>query len=403
MANRTVTPRGTWADDFEGVVRVFANQIRRIGGGGAVCVYLDGETVVDAWAGKRDPSGLDWEADTMAMSFSTTKGVTATALHVLADGGLVDYDAPVARYWPEFAANGKGAITVRHALSHRAGLYGLRRIIEHGEDMLDWERMVRALEQATPAHEPGAYPAYHGLTFGWLVGEIVRRVSGLSFSEFVRRELAEPLGLEGLSIGASPEHERRAATMSRPMRPITNIERFGFAARAIRGVSRVVGFPIDLSYLRDALVPKVGGDVFWHEAVLRTPIPAANGVFTARSLARLYALLGAGGAIDGARLVGEETVTRATEVQTRQRDRVLLFRPNWRLGYHGVFTTGGGVRGAFGHYGFGGSGAWADPKRRLAVAFVNNRAGGTPLGDLRILQIGAAAVRSADRRRGSAA
>ncbi|MGH7855762.1 MAG: serine hydrolase [Candidatus Binatia bacterium] len=129
----------------------------------------------------------------------------------------------------------------------------------------------------------------------------------------------------------------------------------------------------------------------------RSPIPAANGLFTARGLARLYAALAAGGTLDGVRLLSPETVRKVTTVQTRQRDRVILFRPMWRLGYHGLFTTAGPVAGGFDHFGFGGSGAWGDPKRELAVGFVNNRAGGTPLGDFRILQIGAAAIRCADR------
>ena len=385
MARQHAALHGTYDEAFSEVGRVLLSQVRRVGGGAAACVYFRGRPVVDVWAGARGPDGTPWESNTMAMSFSTTKGVTATALHVLADRGAVAYDEPVARYWPEFAQNGKGEITLRHVLSHRAGLYDVRGLVDTGERMLDWEYMVHALERARPAHEPGAYPAYHGLTYGWLVGEIVQR------------ELATPLGLEGLHVGAPLEAQSRAAVMSRPMPALGRVDRFRMPARAIRFMSTLVGIPIDLSFLRAALLPKTGGDVFWHPAILRTPIPSANGLFSARSLARLYAMLAGGGAIDGVRLLSAEAVRRATEVQTRQRDRVILFRPRWRLGYHGVFTTRGGVRGAFGHFGFGGSGGWADPKRALAVGFVNNRAGGTPLGDLRILQIGAAAVRGAER------
>jgi len=388
---------GVCESGFEEVGRTLLRQVRRVGGGAAVCVYFRGRPVVDVWAGARDPEGTPWEAETMAMCFSTTKGVTATALHVLADRGLVDYDAPVARYWPEFAQNGKAGITVNHVLTHRAGLHHLRGIIDHGERMLDWDYMVHALEEARPAYEPGAYPAYHGLTYGWLVGEIIQRVSGESFADFVRHAIAEPLRLGGLYVGATPEACARAAVMTRPMPVLNRVDVFRTPARMIRGVSRFVGFPIDLSFLRDALVPSTGGDVFWHPDVLKTPIPAANGLFTARSLAHLYATLAAGGTLDGVSFLSAETVRRATEVQTRQRDRVILFRPGWRLGYHGVFSTRGAIRGAFGHFGFGGSGAWGDPKRQLAVGFINNRAGGTPLGDLRILQINAAAVRAADR------
>ncbi len=379
---------------FEEVASTLGAQVARVGGGAAVCVYLHGRPVVDVWVGERAP-GVPWERDTPAISFSTTKGVTATALHRLADRGLVDYDAPVARYWPEFARNGKDRITLRHVLSHRAGLYNLRHLVDHGERMMDWDHMVRALERAWPAHEPGAYPAYHGLTYGWLVGEVVQRVSGMPFSDFVRQEVARPLGIEGMWIGAPEEARARAAVLSQPMAALGRVERMRGPARALRVVSRWLGFPIDLSFLRNALLPRAGGEVFWHPDILASPIPAANGLFTARALARMYAALGDGGTLDGERLLSAETVTAATTVQTRQRDRVILFRPGWRLGYHGAFTTRGALKGGFGHFGFGGSGAWADPKRRLAIGFVNNRAGGTPLGDLRIAQIGSAVVRCA--------
>ena len=382
---------------WEEVATTLERQVNRAGGGAAACVYFEGQPVVDVWAGARAP-GLRWEAQTPAMSFSTTKGVTATALHVLVDRGLVDYDDPVAKHWPEFAQNGKEGITVAHVLSHRAGLHQLRGLIDHGERMLDWEYMTRALERARPAYPPGAFPAYHGLTYGWLVGEIIRRVSGRPFSSFIQEAVAAPLGIEGLHVGAPAEACATAAVLGRPGAMFARVEVLRAPARALRLVSRLVGFPIDLSYLRDALIPEAGGDVFFtHPEILACAIPAANGLYTARSLARRYAALGEGGTIDGVRFLSPETVRRATTIQTRQRDRVILFRPGWRMGYHGAFTTRGVVRGGFGHFGFGGSGGWADPKGRLALGFVNNRAGGTPLGDLRIAQIGAAAVRCASR------
>ena len=376
---------------FEPVAAALGRQIARVGGGGAVCVYFRGTPVVDVWAGERAP-GVPWERETPAISFSTSKGVTATALHRLADRGLVDYDAPVARYWPEFARAGKEAVTLRHVLSHRAGLYNLRDLIDHGDRMLDWRYMIAALEKARPAHEPGAYPAYHGLTYGWLVGEVIERVSGMEFSEFVQREVVEPLGLEGMWIGAPADACARAAALSGPMKPLVHIERMRAPARAIRLVSRFFGFPIDLSFLRDALLVKTGGEVFWDPKVLACAIPAANGLFTARALARMYAALACGGMLDGKRFLSEATVDAASTIQTRQRDRVILFRPGWRLGFHGAFTTRGALKGGFGHFGFGGSGGWADPKRELAMGFINNRAGGTPLGDLRVAQIGSVVV-----------
>ncbi len=385
--------------DFWLVARALETQIRRTGGGAAVCVYHRGRPVVDLWAGTRDPQGNPWDADTMAMSFSTTKGVAATALHVLVDRGLLDYDDPVAKHWPEFAEGGKERITVRQVLCHQAGLHHIRKLIDHGERILDWEYMVGVLERATPAHEPGTASAYHALTFGWLVGEIVQRVTGLRFPEVIGEELAKPLGLDGLYIGAPPEAQRRAAVLSLPAsqegrRP----ERYRRVARVVRRVNRTLGIPIDPSVMADGLLLPGGLDVFWHPRILEVPIPAVNGLFTARSLARLYAALAGGGALDGVRLLSEETLRRATEIQTRRIDRVVPVRMHWRLGYHRAFSPFVRLPNAFGHFGFGGSGAFADPDRELAVAMVLNSGVGTPFGDTRMALIGNAAVRCVDRR-----
>ena len=147
-------------------------------GGAAVCVWHRGEVVVDCWGGTRDDAGRRWEEGTVSVSFSTTKGVTSTLLHVLADRGLVDYDAPVCEYWPEFGQAGKRDLSVRHALCHEAGLFDVRSMVDKAERMLDWDYMAGALAAATPCHEPGKSHGYHGFTYGWLVGELVRRVTG---------------------------------------------------------------------------------------------------------------------------------------------------------------------------------------------------------------------------------
>ncbi|MGH7818926.1 MAG: serine hydrolase domain-containing protein, partial [Candidatus Binatia bacterium] len=288
MARRP-TLEGVFEPAFEDVAWCLLRQVQRVGGGAAACVYFRGRSVADVWAGKRDPGGARWEHDTMAMSFSTTKGVTSTALHVLADRGLLDYDDPVAKHWPEFGRNGKEGITIRHVMSHRAGLHSLRCLVDDGQCFLDWDCMTRALENAAPAAEPGAYPAYHGITYGWLAGELIQRVSGRPFSEFVQEEIARPLRLDGLYVGAPPAACARAATLSRPLPFLAHVERFGPPASLIRGVSRLLGVPVDLSFLRDALIPANGAEVMWQPDALCVPIPAANGLFTARSLARLYA------------------------------------------------------------------------------------------------------------------
>jgi len=177
---------------FEGVERVFQRQLRRTTGGAAVAVYHRGQLVVDLWGGSRAEQ-QPWQRDTLAMCFSTTKGVVSTALHLLADRGQISYDAPVAEYWPQFAQRGKGQITVRHVLTHSAGLHRMRTLVDSAQRMLDWEYMVAALEQAEPAYEPGTRHGYHALTYGWLAGELVRRVSGRPVARFVADELARPL------------------------------------------------------------------------------------------------------------------------------------------------------------------------------------------------------------------
>ena len=389
---------------FARVADTFRHQLRRTAGGAAAAVYHRGDLVVDLWGGCRDDSGEPWEQDTLAMCFSTTKGVASTALHVLADRGEVDYDAPVAVYWPEFAQNAKGAVTVRHVLTHSAGLHRIRSVIDHAERMLDWEYMVEALARAAPAYQPGTASGYHALTYGWLVGEIVRRVSGRPLPEFVAGEIAGPLGLDGLYVGCPPPERHRVAPlvpMGRPRLlpgPLHGVEKA--VGRQVGRLMSLVRAPVNPRRIVNTLAPRGIEDVLWDASVMDAAIPAANGFLTARSLARMYAVLAGRGTLDGVRLLSPGTVEKISEVQTTERDRVLVARMRWRLGYHGAFTTRGLNRSGFGHFGFGGSGGWADPERDLAVAMVCNRGTGTPIGDLRLLELGTAAIVSARGRSG---
>ncbi len=383
--------------DFRNVARVLERQLRRqTRGGAAVCVYHRGEKMVDVWMGTSDRRGRPWQDDTMAMSFSTTKGVVATALHVLVDQGLADYDDPVAKWWPAFGESGKDVITIRQILCHEAGLHKIRDSLDHADRMLDWEYMREVMEEQIPAYRPGARNGYHGLTFAWLVGELIERISGRPLAEVLRTELVEPLELDGVYVGTPAEVRNRVAELihsgaqiPEAPKPLENMA---------RRLSRTFRLPLDIDHIAGALLPPGMTELIYSERVLDTPIPSLNGVFTARSLARLYAALAGGGELDGVRILRPETLERATQVQNTRVDLVVPFPMRWRLGYHLAGTSRGILPNGFGHFGYGGSGAWADPDRELSVALVCNRVAGTPFGDLRMLSLGSAAVKCAEAR-----
>ena len=390
--------------DFWSVARLFKSLIPSPGpGGAALCIYHRGKKVVDLWGGTVDSNGNPWCADTASVSYSTTKGIASTLLHILVDKGLVDYDEPVSRHWPEFAHAGKENITIRQVMCHEAGLYDIRGMIDHARRMLDWEYMIGALEAAHPIHEPGKAHGYHGLTYGYLVGEIIQRVTGKQFCQVLDEEITKPLQLDGLFVGLPECHSSRKATLGlagiHSQRGGADRTR-SYLATANRWL-QMVGFPVDLREAERALMPHGIDELDFNSAEFAAAcIPSANGVFTARSLAGVYAALAGGGELDGVRLMSEKTLHRASTVQNRTIDRVIPFPMHWRLGYHRPFTLGMGtnVRHGIGHFGFGGSGAWADLDRNLSVALTLNSGVGTPFGDLRIVRISTAAARCADRR-----
>jgi CubicO group peptidase (beta-lactamase class C family) len=387
---------GTVDPAFAVVADALAEQIDVRGGGAAVSVYHRGRPVVDVWGGARD---TPWRGDDLAMSFSTTKGVAAAALHICADHGLLDYDDPVAAHWPEFAQNGKEGITVRHVLCHEAGLHDVLSLIDEPDQLLDWDAMVDALAAARPAFEPGRVNAYHAVTFGYLVGEIVRRVSGHPIGEIVQRDLAEPLGLDGCYIGVPASELSRVVELSGHDAVLTEAgETSDGRARldALVDAAAAAGIAFDPVLIREALGSRAVNALINRPELLQASAPAFNGCFTARSLARLYAALGAGGTLDGVRVASAETMARATETQNDRRDLVIVMRQFWRLGYHRVWTTAGTLREAFGHNGYGGSGAWADPTRELSCAMTLNALSGALVTDVRFATIGGAAVRCAD-------
>lgn len=403
---------GSLHPDFQDLAGILEGVLERQHGGAALCVYHHGECVVDLWGGALDRDGTPWRRDTMAPSFSTTKGVASTLMHMMVDRGLIDYDARVAEYWPEFAQNGKEDITVRQILTHQAGLYHIRQMIDDASRMRDWGYMIDAIERCEPTHVPGERTGYHGLTYGYLTGEILQRVTGKRFSELVQSEIARPLQLDGLFIGAPESELNRTSELiwSKPSRMLQDIgpdsipgwiENAGVTMSSMlsQGLG-AIGVDFDLASLMDALAPKRISDFEFDAAeTLRSTIPAANGLFTARSLARMYAALAGGGELDGVRLLSRAALERAIEPQPEAKGRsVLPIDMGWRLGYHSVPTSRGIPKRAFGHFGFGGSGAWADPTRELSVALTVNCGTGTPMGDLRIVRLGGAALAAACRR-----
>jgi len=413
-ALRKIKLDGNLHPDFQPIAGLFESILERQHGGAGLCVYHHGECVVDLWGGYLDNQGTPWRRDTMATSFSTTKGVASTLIHIMADRGLIDYDAKVADYWPEFAQNGKGTITVRHVLTHQAGLYNIRQMVDDAARMRDWGYMVSAIERAEPVHVPGDQTGYHGFTYGYLVGEILQRVTGRRFSDLVQSEIAQPLGLDGMYVGAPDDELHRAADLiwSRPSRVVQGmtpdaipswIADAGETASSLltHGLG-AVGIDLDLMSIMDALAPNNISDFkFDSPETLRASIPAANGLFTARSLARMYAALARGGELDGTRLLSRSGLRRAIEPQQEAPGRAVLpIDMGWRLGYHAVPTSTGIPRRAFGHFGFGGSGAWADPSRELSLALTVNSGTGTPFGDLRIVRLGGAALTAARERDG---
>jgi CubicO group peptidase (beta-lactamase class C family) len=386
---------------FEAVQETFRKQLERTDGGAAVTIFHRGEPVVDLWGGARTPEGDPWERDTLAMCFSTTKGVASLALHLQAEAGLIDYDERVATYWPEFAQNGKENITVRHVLSHSAGLHRLRSVIDSAHHMLDWEHMVEAIAAEPPAYEPGTHAGYHALTYGWLVGEIVQRVTGRRLREVIASDVDKPLGLDGLYLGCPPEQRHRVAALA-PMQIFPRVPKVVHRVR--RGITdqfgkalSLTGSPVNTRRMVNALFPRGMEDVMAGPEVMDASIPAANGFFTARALATMYALLAGGGEFGGVRLLSSDRVKQIGEEQNNCRDLVLVMPMRWRLGYHRVLGNHDACPDGFGHFGLGGSGAWADPTRELAVAMVCNRGTGTPVGDVRLMRLSKVAIESADR------
>ncbi|BBZ44573.1 esterase [Mycobacterium parmense] len=330
-------------------------------GGGALAVYVDGQPVVDVWTGWSDRGGQrPWSEDTAPMVFSATKGMAATVIHRLADRGLIDYDAPVAEYWPDFAANGKAALTVRQVMRHQGGLSGLRGATM--EDLLDHVAMERRLAAAAPGRLLGK-SAYHALTFGWLMSGLARSVTGKGMAVLIREELAAPLGTDGMYLGRPPAGApTRAAEIILPKNMVGN----PIVGYVTRKVANQLSGAYRSMYFK-GIVGAVQGDI----PLLDAEIPAANGVVTARGLARMYGAIANDGEVDGTQFLSRELVAGLTGERSLRPDRNLFVPLAFHLGYHSLPI--GNVMPGFGHVGLGGSVGWCDPATGIAFALVHNR------------------------------
>lgn len=368
MSEHETPVQGDCDERFAAVRAAFEENFRERGElGAAVAVTVGGRTVVDLWGGWADAArNRAWERDTLVNVWSTSKGPTALCAHILADRGLLDLDAPVATYWPEFAAAGKEKVLVRHLLSHRAGLSGLRE--PHSlEELYDWELTTSRLAAMEPWWEPGTRSGYHALTYGFLVGEVVRRVSGLLPGAFLEREVTGPLGID-FTVGLPEKESGRAAELVHPAAAVSSEQAAIFSQLA----------PLALAALANPVAgAREGNTPEWRAA----EIPAANGHGTARAVAQLYGVFAGRGSYDGRSILSPEAAERVREGQGSCRDLVLGagFESETEIGL-GLWLSGAnGSYGpnprAFGHDGFGGSCGLADPEAGVSLGYVMNRMG----------------------------
>jgi CubicO group peptidase (beta-lactamase class C family) len=360
---------GTCDTHFNRVKEAFAeNFAKRNEYGAAVTVTIAGKPVLDLWAGHADKARTRaWTRDTLVNVFSTTKGLTAICAHRLADQGKLDFDEPVSRYWPEFAQNGKERIPVRQLLNHRAGLPAIRHQLAE-DAAYDWEVMTTALAAEEPWWEPGSKHGYHALTYGWLVGEVIRRITGKSVGAYFRDEIAGPLDLD-CHIGLDVRNDERCGQMIQsPPPPPGQMNIFQYAMDHPASVTaRTFNNP------PTALKLSAVNARAWRGA----EIPAANGHTTARALARLYGALADGGQVDGVRILSPAALSRCYTEESAGTDEVLMVPTRFSTGF--MLTQAHDPIGpnphAFGHPGAGGSLGFADPDARVGFGYTMNKMG----------------------------
>jgi CubicO group peptidase (beta-lactamase class C family) len=350
---------------WEGVAEAFARNFAEHGDiGAAASVFLHDRPVVDLWGGMADAAaGRPWEEDTVVLVFSSTKGATAICANQLVERGRLDVDTAVASYWPEFAAAGKEAIPARWVLSHQAGLPAVTAPLTL-QEVLAWDPVVAAIAAQAPMWEPGTATGYHARTFGWMVGEIVRRVAGISLGTYFAREVAEPLGLD-FWIGLPADIEPRVARLYPPIPP--EDPKVAEAMAAFLGPDTLLG------QVLSGPSGLFGYNDMWNDRALHAcEMPSSNGIASARSLARMYAATIA--SVDGVRLLSDDALALACEPQAERTDRVLGRPTRFGLGFMlaPVLAPFAGPA-SFGHPGAGGSLGFADPSAGLAFGYVMNQ------------------------------
>jgi CubicO group peptidase (beta-lactamase class C family) len=359
---------GRCDDRFTAVRDAFASNFDRgLDVGASVAVVHEGEMVVDLWGGLADPAtGRPWDEHTITNVWSTTKTMMALTAMLLADRGELDVDAPVARYWPEFAQNGKDGVLVRHILSHTAGLSGWAEPMAP-DDLYDWERCCDVLARQAPWWEPGTQSGYHAITQGYLVGEVVRRIAGATLGELFAKEIAGPLGAD-FHIGLDPAHYARISNVIPPP-PLLPPEGLDPASVMIRTLAN----------------PPLDATQSWQDAWRRAEIPAANGHGNARSVARVQSVVSHGGEADGVRVLSSAMLERIFDVQCDGTDLVLAVPLRHGIGW-GLPSEAVPLppdRRVCFWGGWGGSIVINDVDAHLTVAYMMNRMGEGTVGDER--------------------
>jgi CubicO group peptidase (beta-lactamase class C family) len=360
-----VEVKGYCDDKFAAVKNAFRKNFEDdLEVGASFAATVDGKFVVDIWGGYADEKMTrPWEKDTIVNVYSTTKVMTAICAHMLVDRGLLDVDAPVAKYWPEFAQAGKENIPVRYLLSHQSGLSGVDEPITV-DTFYDWDRMIKLLEKQKPLWEPGQHCGYHAITFGYLIGEILRRITGKTLGTFFREEVAIPLNAD-FYIGLPAEHDSRVADLIPAPDPSPGDPMYIDPEVMSEAAKKAMNPPLNKA---TALRSRERG---WRGA----EIPAANGHGNARSIARVGAAMACGGELDGVRLMGLPTIEKAMEEQIYDTDLVMNMPVRYGLGF-GLNSPEMPIspnQRAFTWGGWGGSKFVADLDARLSWGYAMNK------------------------------